>query len=63
MEPSRMEVEKHSLMNEVELLDFCQEYHRQASPGWQKFCCSGSDSSNMSQSGLLDALENRLPHW
>ena len=35
MDPNRIDLEKHSLMNDVELLDFCHEYQRHASPGWQ----------------------------
>ena len=33
IEPNSIEVEKHSRINDVDLLDFCHEYHKHASPG------------------------------
>jgi len=32
MGPRRIDGEKHSLIVEISLSDFCQEYHKQASP-------------------------------
>jgi len=33
IDPSNIADEKHSRIKEVVLLDLCQEYHKQASPG------------------------------
>lgn len=63
IDPKRIDVEKHSLMNEVDVADLCHEYQRQASPSSQSPCCLGSVSSNRSQSGLTESVENKLPHW
>jgi len=38
MGPKRIEVEKHSLISDVSASDFCQEYHKQASPGLHLAC-------------------------
>lgn len=61
MGPRRMEGEKHSLISEVSVGDFCQEYHKQASPALQYPCWVSSLGLNLSQSVL--PLENKLPHW
>ena len=58
--PRRMVGEKHSLITDVSVSDFCHEYHRQASPFLQKFCCVGSPGLNSLQSGFPP--ENKLPH-
>ena len=47
----------------ISLADFCQEYHRQASPGSQYFLWLGSILSNISQSAFPLLPENKLPHW
>ena len=54
---------KHSLIVAISLADFCQEYHRQASPGSQYFLWLGSILSNISQSAFPLLPENKLPHW
>ena len=36
-DPNKIVGLKHSLMVAISLADFCQEYHRQASPGSQYF--------------------------
>jgi hypothetical protein len=61
IDPSRMEVEKHSLMYATSFSDFCHEYQRQASPGSQNPCWAGSSVSNCSQEGPEEA-ENNDPH-
>ena len=33
--PRRIDLDKHSLMMDEDDSDCCQEYQRQASPGWQ----------------------------
>ena len=61
MLPRRTDVERHSLITEVSVSDCCQEYQRQASPGWQYPCWFRSDGLKRSQLGLSEA-ENKLPH-
>ena len=60
--PRRMDVERHSLMTLTSVSDKCQEYHRQASPGSQKFCWELSTLKS-SQEGAEESPEKRLPHW